>query len=256
MGKLSGKVAIVTGSAQGHGESAARLFAAEGARVVVTDVVDDLGAAVAADLGDAAVYRHLDVSDEAGWQQVVDDTVARWGGLHVLVNNAGILEFGGLLDITADDYLRMVRVNQLGVFLGMRAVARPMMASGGGSIVNIASVDALRGLNGVFAYSSTKWAVRGMSRCAAMELGHGGIRVNVVLPGGMDSPMNADHKDDFDLDRIFGALPIPRLGQPDEIARLTAFLASDDSSYCTGADFVADGGWTAGVRERNLPGLY
>src|SRR4051794_35641339 len=131
MGKLSGKVAIVTGSAQGHGESAARLFAAEGARVVVTDVLDDLGSAVADDIGDAAAYRHLDVSDERHWQQVVDDTVARWGGLHVLVNNAGVLEFGGLLDITADDYLRMVRVNQLGVFLGMRAAAPAMMASGG-----------------------------------------------------------------------------------------------------------------------------
>lgn len=254
MPRLAGKVALVTGAARGQGEAAARLFAAEGAQVLVTDVLDDLAAEVADSLGSSAVAVRLDIAEEADWSAAVQTAEERFGGLHVLVNNAAILEFASLLETSTEDFLRVTRVNQLGVLLGMRECAPLMARSGGGSIVNISSVDGLRGLNGVFSYAASKWAVRGMTKCAAMELGPLGIRVNSVHPGGIDSPMNEDHKGDFDLDKIFGVLPVPRLGDPDEIARLVLFLASDDSSYCTGAEFVADGGWTSGHREPALPG--
>ena len=254
MPRLAGKVALITGAARGQGEAAARLFVAEGARVLVTDVIDDQAAAVAADLGPNALSLHLDISSEDDWQRAVREIEDGWGRLDVLVNNAAILEFASLLETTTEQFLRITRVNQLGVLLGMRECANLMARSGGGSIVNVSSVDGLRGLNGVFSYATSKWAVRGMSKCAAMELGPLGIRVNSVHPGGIDSPMNDDHKDDFDLDAIFGVLPVPRLGTPEEIAKLVLFLASDESSYCTAAEFVADGGWTAGHREPALPG--
>jgi 3alpha(or 20beta)-hydroxysteroid dehydrogenase len=255
MGRLSGKVALVTGAARGSGEAMARLFVAEGAKVVVTDILDELGGEVAASLGEAAIYRRLDVTVESDWETVVADAVETFGLLDVVVNNAAILEFGTLSDTSVEAFMRTVTVNQLGTFLGMRAAVEPMRKAGGGSIINISSVDGLRGLNGVFAYSSTKWAVRGMAKCAALELGHLGIRVNSIHPGGVATPMNDPHAGDMDIDAMFANQAIPRLAEADEVARLTLFLASDDSSYCTGSEFTADGGWTAGIREPALPGL-
>ncbi|MCU1455015.1 MAG: 3-alpha-hydroxysteroid dehydrogenase [Acidimicrobiales bacterium] len=255
MGRLDGKVALITGAARGSGASTAELFAAEGAKVVVTDILDDLGRELVANIGPAAIYERLDITDESRWSEVVDVAVETFGSLDVMVNNAAILEFGSLLDTTLDAFKRTVDVNQVGVFLGMRTAVPAMREAGGGSIINISSVDGLRGLNGVFAYASTKWAVRGMTKCAAMELGHLGIRVNSVHPGGVRTPMNDPHIGDMDIDAMFANLPIPRLMEPEEVAQLNLFLASDESSYCTAADFTADGGWTAGVREPALPGL-
>ena len=253
--RLRDKVALITGSARGQGEAVARLFASEGGRVVVSDVLDDQGREVAGSLGASAVYVHLDVTSEDDWAAATAAAVDAFGRLDILVNNAGILEFGSLASTTAEDYLRMVTVNQLGPFLGMQAVERVMRPAGSGSIVNISSVDGLRGLNGVFAYAATKWALRGMTKCAAMELGHAGIRVNSVHPGGVRTPMNDPHIGDMDIDAMFEPLPIGRLAEPEEIASLVLFLASDEASYCTAAEFTADGGWTAGVREPALPGF-
>jgi 3alpha(or 20beta)-hydroxysteroid dehydrogenase len=255
MDRLRGKVALVTGSARGQGEAVVRLFVSEGAKVLVTDVLDDLGKAVAASLDTSAVYLHLDVTSESDWSMAVATAKDVFGGLDILVNNAGILEFGSLATTTTEDYLRTVMVNQVGPFLGMQAAQRLMQPAGRGSIVNISSVDGLRGLNGVFAYAATKWAVRGMTKCAAMELGHVGIRVNSVHPGGVKTPMNDPHIGDMDIDAMFEPLPIGRLAEPEEIANLVLFLASDESSYCTAGEFTADGGWTAGVRQAALPGL-
>lgn len=253
MGRLSGKVALITGGARGQGEAETRLFTSEGARVVVADVLDEPGEKVAAELGDAARYARLDVADPADWSRVVDETVAAWGRLDVLVNNAGIVRVGRLEQMSVDDYMDVVRVNQLGVFLGMRAVASAMRESGGGSIVNISSNAGLEGVEGAIGYVASKWAVRGMTKTAALELGSAGIRVNSVHPGGIDTPMlGGPELGHLDKDAPFAAQPIPRIGRAEEIARLVLFLASDESSYCTGGEFAADGGRMAGHRDPDI----
>jgi 3alpha(or 20beta)-hydroxysteroid dehydrogenase len=245
-GRLQGKVALVTGAARGQGAAEAELFAAEGASVVIADVLDDDGAAVAAGIGAAARYIHLDVTSEDAWKAAVDETVATFGGLHVLVNNAGILgPFATLEKTTVDDYLKVVMVNQVGTFLGMKVAAKPMEASGGGSIVNISSIGGMRGIPFSTAYVATKFAVRGMTKSAAMELGKRGIRVNSVHPGGVATEMTRAVGDDGTMP-FYKRLPIPRIADPVEIANLVLFLASDESSYCTGTEFVIDGGSNAG----------
>jgi 3alpha(or 20beta)-hydroxysteroid dehydrogenase len=247
MGCLEGKVAIVTGAARGQGAAAARLFVAEGARVVIGDVLDDLGKELADSLGEAAIYRHLDVSSEDDWKAVVDETVETLGGVDVLVNNAGILRFAALPDMPLEDYMRIVNVNQVGTFLGMRAVAKPMMAAGKGSIVNISSVEGLAGMPYLTAYTSTKFAIRGMTKVAALELGPHGVRVNSVHPGMIDTDMVRDAAGgaDIDFSPVAKRIPLKRVGASDEIAEVVLFLASDRSSYCTGGEFAADGGVTA-----------
>jgi 3alpha(or 20beta)-hydroxysteroid dehydrogenase len=237
MGRVAGKVVLVTGSARGQGAAEARLFAAEGASVVVTDVLDELGEAVAAELGGAAVYSRLDVSLEDDWRHAVGVAVEAFGRLDVLVNNAGLNLTAGLEETSAEEARRIFEVNQLGPWLGIRAVAGVMRAAGGGSIVNVGSTGAFTGLAGKSAYLTTKWAVRGLTLCAAAELGEHGIRVNAVHPGGVASEMTATVDD-----TAFAGQPIPRLGRPDEIAEAVLFLASDESSYCTGAEVVVDGG--------------
>ncbi|HJP66310.1 MAG TPA: SDR family NAD(P)-dependent oxidoreductase, partial [Actinomycetota bacterium] len=189
MGRLEGKIAFITGGASGMGAAATRLFAEEGARVVVADVADDAGEAVASEIGDAATFVHLDVSEEGQWTQAMAEAKERFGPPTVLFNNAGILKFSPLAQTTVEDYLLVVRVNQLGVFLGMRAVIEPMTAAGGGSIVNVSSIEGLTGGPGLTAYAATKFAVRGMSKVAAVELGQLGIRVNSIHPGAIDTPM-------------------------------------------------------------------
>jgi 3alpha(or 20beta)-hydroxysteroid dehydrogenase len=247
MGSLDGKVAIITGAARGQGAAAARLFVAEGARVVVADVLDDLGKELAESLGDAAIYRHLDVSSEDDWKAVVDEAVATLGGVHVLVNNAGILRFAALTDMSLEDYLRIVNVNQVGTFLGMRAVAEPMADAGGGSIVNISSIEGLAGMPYLTAYTSTKFAIRGMTKVAALELGPKGIRVNSVHPGMIETDMVKDAAGGHDIDLSPAAkrIALRRLGQPEDIAEVVLFLAGDRSAYVTGAELAADGGVTA-----------
>ena len=249
MDRVKGKVALITGAAQGMGEAAARALADEGATVFVTDVLDDLGRQVAAELGGRAHYHHLDVSSEEQWGAVVDAVVDTGGGLDVLVNNAGVRIAGRADTMSTQDYLNVVSVNQLGTFLGMRAVASAMRAGRGGSIINTASSMAgTRGRPGSVAYTATKWAIRGMTRCAALDLAEFGIRVNLVHPGLMDTTMGTGSTEPLDNDvvrRLTASIPLGRLGRPSEVARLVVFLASDDASYCTGAEFTADGGWAA-----------
>jgi len=182
MGRLDGKVAIITGAARGTGEATARLFAREGARVVVSDVLDQAGERVAQSIGQAACFAHLDVTSEDDWRAAATMAVDRFGGLDVLVNNAGVLLMAAIQDTSASDFERVVRVNQMGTFLGIKAVIEPMKRAGRGSIVNISSVDGLTAKNGLVAYASSKWGVRGITRVAALELGRFGIRVNAVCP--------------------------------------------------------------------------
>ena len=247
MGELDGKVAIISGAARGQGAAAAKLFVAQGARVVIGDVLDDVGKELADSLGSAAVYRHLDVSSEDDWANVVNETVEAWGGIDILVNNAGILRFAALPDMPLEDYLRIVNVNQVGTFLGMRAVSKPMMAAGKGSIVNISSVEGLAGMPYLTAYTSTKFAIRGMTKVAALELGPKGIRVNSVHPGMIETDMVKDAAGGHDVDLSPAAkrIALRRMGQSEDIAEVVLFLASDRSSYVTGAELAADGGATA-----------
>ncbi len=244
-GRLAGKVALITGGARGMGADEGRLFAAEGATVVLADVLDDDGRATAAGI-DGAAYHHLDVTSEANWEQVVDQVMDDHGHLDVLVNNAGIDLIKPLIDTTIEDFDRLVAVNQAGTFLGMRTVARTLRdAELGGSIVNISSVAGLEGVKGHGAYTGTKFAVTGLTRAAAQEWGRFGIRVNSVHPGIIETPMTADIRAMTDASvraKLERNIPIGRVGQAGDIASMVLFLASDDSSYCTGQAFVVDGG--------------
>jgi 3alpha(or 20beta)-hydroxysteroid dehydrogenase len=245
MGRLAGKVALITGAAGGQGAAAARRFVAEGARVVLADVNDEAGKALADEL--AAHYRHLDVSEEDGWAAAVAEAAEVYGPVTVLVNNAGVLHFSLLQDTSLADYERVIRVNQIGTFLGMRAVVPGMVTAGGGSIINVSSVEGLAAAPLLTAYTASKFAIRGMTKVAALELASKGVRVNSVHPGVVETGLlpAALGGQPVDLGFVAKKVPMRRVGQPAEIAELVLFLASDDSSYCTGAEFVADGGVTA-----------
>jgi 3alpha(or 20beta)-hydroxysteroid dehydrogenase len=244
-GRLAGKVAIITGAARGQGAAAARLFVDEGARVVIADVLDEPGEKLAVDIGDAARFRHLDVTDEGAWAELAEQTERDWGSLDVLVNNAGILTFSPLVDLQLDDLRRVLEVNLIGTVLGMRACARGLQRGDGGAIVNISSVEGIRGSAALMSYTVSKFGVTGATKVAAMELGPT-VRVNSVHPGGVDTPMIRGHGvDETGLAYIAKKVALKRVGQPEDIARLVLFLASDESSFCTGAEFVADGGATA-----------
>ncbi|MGI9616259.1 MAG: SDR family NAD(P)-dependent oxidoreductase [Acidimicrobiales bacterium] len=244
-GRLAGKVALITGGARGQGAEEGRLFAAEGATVILTDVLDDEGKAVAADTENAS-YLRLDVTSEADWEAVVDSVVAEHGQLDVLVNNAGI-DLVKRLDATPlEDFERVVAINQTGTFLGMRTVARALQKiEKGGSIINISSVAGVEGVAGHGAYSGTKYAVTGLTRAAAKEWGRHGIRVNSVHPGIIETPMTAHLRPIADPEVRVKAernIPIGRIGESIDIANMVLFLASDESSYCTGQAFIVDGG--------------
>ncbi|SIO48958.1 3alpha(or 20beta)-hydroxysteroid dehydrogenase [Burkholderia sp. GAS332] len=236
---MHGKVVVVTGAASGQGAAEATLFAEQGAKVVLTDVNEN-GAALAAGLGSAAHFVRHDVGEEAGWSEVIRQTLDRFGQIDVLVNNAGIYQPASLLASDAALWDRHYRVNQLGVFLGMRAAAEAMSKTGG-AIVNVSSNAGLNNIPGIFAYASTKWAVRGMTKLAASELAPLGIRVNCVYPGIIDTPMLGQNTPER-LKVYEGMIPMGRIGTPDEVARVVLFLASDVSSYVTGADVTVDGG--------------
>lgn len=242
MGRLDGKVALVTGAARGQGAAHCRLFADEGASVVVTDVLDDEGTSVADALGDAAIYQHLDVADEAGWAEAVGLAVDHFGGLDILVNNAGVMTYAPISEVSTEDYLDVVGVNQVGCFLGMKAVA--LVLRPGGSIVNVSSVNGLGGGVNAISYVATKFAIRGMSKTVAMELGPN-IRVNSVHPGGVRTEMSRAAIESLGRDP-FESVPLGRIGEPEEVAEMVLFLASDEASYVTGSEFVIDGGWFAG----------
>ena len=241
-GRLEGKVAVITGGARGQGEAEARAFAREGATVVLTDVLD--GGGVAADIGPQASFVTQDVSDEEDWNRVVEAVVAQHEQIDVLVNNAGIAPMGPFLQTSTEEFRRVFEVNQLGVFLGMRTCA-PHMPSGS-SIINISSVDGLVGTQGLLAYTGTKFAVRGMTKAAAMELGPLGIRVNSVHPGIINTAMLGGEAAQGLLGLLESKIPLGRIAESDEVAALVVFLASDESSYCSGSEFTVDGAFTAG----------
>ena len=254
MQRLAGKVAIVTGGARGMGEATVRLFVEHGAKVVIGDILAEQGQALADELGDAAVFCKLDVTAQEDWDAAVAVAEAL-GPLNVLVNNAGILHMASILDTTPEDYLRVVKVNQLSAFMGIRSVINPMKAAGSGSIINVSSIDGLHSSAGLSAYSSTKWALRGLTRSAAIELGQYAIRVNTVHPGGIFTEMGGKgvlSEEDMNQS-VYKNFPIPRVGQPEEVANVTLFLATDEASYSTGTEFVADGGWFAGMRNPGMP---
>ena len=248
MGRLDGKVALITGAARGQGAAEARLFTAEGARVVLGDVLDDDGELVAKELGDRAAYVHHDVTSERGWDEIVATAKSRFGRIDVLVNNAGVFKAMGLTVTPLEEYMRIVTINQVGTFLGMKAVAETMIGQRSGSIVNISSIAGLGGGAGTIAYSASKFAVRGMTKVAAVELAPFGVRVNSVHPGLIDTPMLRDDVGlggDASRELARARVPNGRLAGAEDVARLVLYLASDDSDYSTGAEFVVDGGMTA-----------
>jgi 3alpha(or 20beta)-hydroxysteroid dehydrogenase len=258
MGKLDGRVVLITGAARGQGEQEARLFAAEGAKVVIADVLDAQGEAVAKDIGDAAVYVHLDVSREEDWAAAVEAAVGAFGKVDGLVNNAGILRFNELTSTPLEEFQAVVNVNQVGAFLGIKTVAPVIADAGGGSIVNTASYTGVTGMAYVGTYTATKHAVVGLTRVAALELAAKKIRVNAVCPGAIDTPMtnpaqldptaNAEEAAEAVAELYRKLVPLGRVGRPEEVARLALFLtAEEDSAYITGQPFVIDGGWLAGV---------
>ncbi len=246
-GRLDGKIAIITGGSRGQGAEEARRFVAEGARVVVADILEDEGREVVSSLGDEARWARLDVTDEQDWTEALSLCETDFGFPSVLVNNAGIVDYGRIVDTTLEQWNRVLAINLTGTFLGMKAIAPAMERGGGGSIVNISSTAGLTGIAGVAAYGASKWAVRGLSKNGALELGAVGIRVNSVHPGGVDTPMtNPDGAPEDMFDGYADRLPLGRIGRSSDIADMVLFLASDESSYCTGGEFAVDGGATAG----------
>ena len=240
MGRLAGKVAIITGAAGGIGEAGARLFVAEGAKVVMTDVQD--GAHIAAELGSSAIFLKHDVTDEAGWAKVVGAALSQFGRLDVLINNAAIRDVKPVMETTIAEMERSFRINTLGPMLGMKAAFEALKASGKGSIINLGSGNGVRIQPGAVAYSTSKWALRGLSGCAASELARAGIRVNTVIPGMCRTPMHAATNTPETIAMYEPMIPLSRLAEPEEVAQAFVFLASDAASYFVGAEIFADGG--------------
>ncbi len=254
MSRLAGKTAIVTGGAKGMGEATVRLFVEHGARVIIGDVADGAGQALAEELGEAAEFCHLDVSQEADWDAAID-AAQQLGTYNVLVNNGAILHMASITDTTPDDFRQVLDVNLVGSFMGIRNSIPHLKAAGGGSIINVSSVDGLHSSAGLSAYSSSKWGVRGLTKNAAIELGQYGIRVNSVHPGGIFTAMGGKGTiSEENINKsVYSEFPIPRVGQPEEVAYVTLFLATDEASYSTGSEFVADGGWFSGMRKSGMP---
>ena len=249
MGKLDGQVALISGAARGQGEAQARLFAREGAAVALGDVLEEDGQRVAESINDSggqAMFQKLNVTEITSWQSMVDETVAQFGRLDIVINNAGIARFKMIEDSTLQEYLEVIQINQVGVWLGMQTAIPALKDAGGGCIINTSSTAGLEGYAGLGAYVSSKFAVRGMTKVAAQELGKYNIRVNSVHPGPIDTPMIRDpqlaRRAEGDMS-MNG--PIPRVGHVDEVAAMMLFIAAD-ATYSTGSEFVIDGGITAG----------
>ncbi len=238
MGKLEGHVAFVTGGSRGIGAETCRYLAAEGATVVVADVLDDDGRALAAELN--GLYVHLDVTSETAWQAAIDEVVRKYGRVTDLINNAGVVAFTPVGATSVEEWNRVIAINLTGVFLGMEAAVPAMRDAGGGVIVNISSTAGMQGYSNLAAYVASKWGVRGLTKAAALDLGKDNIRVVSVHPGGIRTPMTAG----IDTD-MYRRQAIPRIGEPEEIAKLVVYLIAD-ATYSTGTEFIADGGATAG----------
>lgn len=243
MGRLDNKICLITGAAKGQGAAEAQLFAAQGATVWLTDVLDEEGEQTASAIG--GTYRHLDVRDDAAWSDIVREMVDAHDRIDVLINNAGIFATGRHFEIDPADFQQVMDVNCLGVFLGMRAVSPVMRDNGAGSIVNISSLAGLTGGVGAFAYHTSKWAVRGMTKAAAAENGRRNVRVNSIHPGLIDTDMMHQLPGAEDEMRMVRRIPLGRAAQATEVAQLALYLASDESSYSTGAEFIVDGGLNA-----------
>lgn len=242
MDRLEGKVAVITGGAQGMGETHARRFVEEGAKVVLTDILEDKGKALAEELGEHALFIKHDVTKAEDWKNVVSETEKVFGPINILVNNAGISMNKSLLTITEEEYRRIVDINQVSVFLGMQNVVPSMQKGKDASIVNISSINGIVG--GAVGYTDTKFAVRGMSKAAALELSRSGIRVNSVHPGVIETPM-IDQEDSREAIKQFAkSIPLQRIAKPEEVTNMVLFLASNEASYVTGAEFIIDGGIT------------
>jgi 3alpha(or 20beta)-hydroxysteroid dehydrogenase len=250
MGRVDGKVALISGGARGMGASHARALVDGGARVVVGDILDDDGNALAKELGsinkDAARFVHLDVTQPDQWKAAVDVALREFGTLNVLVNNAGIINGNTLQNFPLADWQKIIDVNLTGTFLGMQAAVEPMIAAGGGSIINISSVEGLRGSPGLYGYVASKFGVRGLAKAAALELAPHHIRVNSIHPGLIRTPMTAGIPEDF------LQIPLGRAADPAEVSACVVYLASDESSYSTGGEFVVDGGLTIGVPHKTM----
>ncbi len=246
MSRLKDKHAIITGGAQGQGAAIARAFVSEGARVVLADVNDDAGAALADELGDVALFSHHDVSDPASWDRLVAEAEEQLGAsVNVLVNNAGVLRFGEIDSMAMEEFDLVMNINLRGCVLGMRAVAPAMKRNRQGSIINCSSVEGLAGMASLTAYTGSKFAIRGMTKAAAVELGAYGVRVNSVHPGMIDTPMTQVHGGDAAMQYGATRIPLERVGTPDDVAPLYVYLAGDESAYTTGGEFAVDGGVTA-----------
>lgn len=253
--KLDGRVAVITGAARGQGEATARIFAEAGARVVLADVSDPEGEAVAADIGPNALFQKLDVSSEESWQALIDRVTDHWSTPDILVNNAGIVHPVDALSLKKEDFERVLSINLIGAWLGIKAVAPGMIDKGKGAIVNIVSSSGMIGMNGLTAYASSKWALRGLTKNCAMELGYRGIRVNAIFPGGINTRMgNVTDDPPEELNKYYVGQTIQRIGEPEEVARTSLFLCSDDASYIAGAEITVDGGQTLGPFTPFLPG--
>lgn len=245
-GRVEGKVALISGGARGMGAEDARLLVAEGAKVVIGDIRDDEGKALAAEIGDAARYVHLDVTQLDQWEAAVATATGEFGKLDVLVNNAGIVAAGPLREFRMDKWQQVIDVNLTGTFLGMRSVVDPMTAAGGGSIINISSIEGIRGAPMVHPYVASKWAVRGITKSAALELAPVNIRVNSVHPGFIRTPMTAHLPEDM------VTIPLGRPAEAREVATFVVFLASDEASYATGSEFIMDGGLVTDVPHKQF----
>lgn len=248
MGRLDGKVALISGAASGMGAAQARLFAREGARVVGGDIQQQLGEQVFNEIaatGAEATFVHLDVADQASWEAAVQTAVGKYGGLTTLINTAGIFEQSMLAETENADWDRMVKVDQTSVFLGMRTAVPELVKSGNGAIVNVSSLLAIRGVPNSFSYHASKGAVSGMTRAAAVELASSGVRVNAILPGLILTPMTTNEDQAQAVELLGARIPMGRGGEPEDIANATLFLASDEARYITGVELMVDGGWAA-----------
>lgn len=243
MTRLLDKVAVVTGGARGMGESHVRRFVEEGAKVVFTDINEEVGEKLAAELGDNALFVKHDVTDEAGWQEVVEKTEAAFGPVNVLVNNAGISMSKSIADMSVEEYKKIIDINQVSVFIGIKAVLPSMQKAEGGSIVNISSMNGIVG--GAVGYTDSKFAVRGLTKAAALQVGHLGIRVNSVHPGVIETPMVTEGDAVEQIKEFAKHIPMRRMAQSEEVTNMVLFLASEESSYSTGSEFIIDGGLTA-----------
>jgi 3alpha(or 20beta)-hydroxysteroid dehydrogenase len=247
--RLPGRVAIITGGAGGQGAAEARLAVAEGAHVLIGDIDDGAGEALAKELGDAAIYHHLDVSAEDDWRAALAAAVAAFGRVNALVNNAGIsLPPRSIIKTSVADYRKVIEVNQIGAYTGIHVVAPAIIEAGGGSIVNVSSVNGFVGAWGIAAYASSKFALRGLTRVASIELARKGVRVNSIHPGPIDTPMLREGlpPGSDPVEAMSRVIPAGRVGTVEEVASMVVFLLSDDSSYCYGSELVLDGGYLAG----------